>query len=292
MSQETLILEYAPTPSTVALVQRLGGRWHGRYAMVRCPAHEDHEPSLSIRQGREAILVHCFAGCEGARVMGALRAAVGGVLPRDAVLARPANDQTAPFRRLWDRSGSIVGTLAERYLREQRGIQFLPPDVRYLDQCPMGKGRAVRFHPALLVGVFRQGRLIAIQRLFLDPQTAIRTGRMMLGASRGGTWPSRHRGPAMFVAEGFESACAYWQITGRAAGTCFGLRNFAGFEIAADARSIVLLPDNDIEGRTAARAAVAERRIAGVSASLFPCPLPYADWAELVRPRPDVAMIG
>lgn len=285
-------MEYAPTPSTVALVQRLGGRWHGRYAMVRCPAHEDHEPSLSIRQGREAILVHCFAGCEGARVMRTLRASVGGVLPRDAALALPANDQTAPFRRLWDRGGSIVGTLAERYLRERRGIEFLPPDVRYLAQCPMGKGRAARFHPALLVGVFRQGRLIAIQRLFLDPQTATRTGRMMLGASRGGTWPSRHGGPAMFVAEGFESACAYWQITGRAAGTCFGLRNFAGFELAADARSIVLLPDNDIEGRTAARAAVAERRIAGVSASLFPCPLPHADWAEVVRPRPNVAMIG
>jgi hypothetical protein len=32
-------------------------------AMARCPHHHDKRPSLSIRQGRKAILLHCFAGC-------------------------------------------------------------------------------------------------------------------------------------------------------------------------------------------------------------------------------------
>lgn len=278
-------MDYAPTPSTLALVQRLGGRWQGRYAMVRCPAHQDRQPSLSIQQGRETILVHCFAGCDGTRVMQAIRQIIGAPLVRSVAVAQPNGDLSKPFHRLWKRADPVAGTLAERYLRERRGIDFLPPDVRFLAQCPMGKGRSARFLPALLVGVFRNDSLIAIQRIFLDPQTAERRGRMMLGASRGGTWPSRQSGPTAFIAEGFETACAFWQITGRVAGTCFGLRNFAGFDIAPQANAIVLLPDNDIEGRLAARGAVSERRAAGCTASLYPCPMPYADWAEMVRPQ-------
>jgi hypothetical protein len=56
---------------------------------------------------------------------------------------------------------------------------------------PVRWGAAIaRRLPALLVGVFKAQRLIAIQRLFLDPVTGQRTHRMMLGNSRGGTWPA------------------------------------------------------------------------------------------------------
>ena len=30
---------------------------------ARCPAHDDHSPSLSLRVGEQAILIKCFAGC-------------------------------------------------------------------------------------------------------------------------------------------------------------------------------------------------------------------------------------
>jgi len=66
-------MRYQPTAETLAIVERLGGRWNGRYALVPCPAHEDRTPSLSIRQGRQSILVHCFAGCDGGEVMRAIR---------------------------------------------------------------------------------------------------------------------------------------------------------------------------------------------------------------------------
>jgi hypothetical protein len=48
--------------------QRAQGRW-----IARCPAHPDRSPSLSIRElddGR--VLLHCFAGCEVADVLGAM----------------------------------------------------------------------------------------------------------------------------------------------------------------------------------------------------------------------------
>jgi hypothetical protein len=35
----------------------LGGRWHGHYGTAKCPAHDDHEPSLSIRDGERAPLL-------------------------------------------------------------------------------------------------------------------------------------------------------------------------------------------------------------------------------------------
>ena len=32
-----------------AIIQALGGRWHGTYGTARCPAHDDRTPSLKVR---------------------------------------------------------------------------------------------------------------------------------------------------------------------------------------------------------------------------------------------------
>ncbi|MDE1918864.1 MAG: hypothetical protein KGH96_22675, partial [Sphingomonadales bacterium] len=124
-------MRFQPTAETLAIVARLGGHWNGRYALVLCPAHEDRTPSLSIRQGRHSILVHCFAGCDGADVMRAIRHVLGHPVGSQRALPVPANDRTAPFQRLWSEGVAITGTLAHRYLREIRGITVIPPDVRF-----------------------------------------------------------------------------------------------------------------------------------------------------------------
>jgi hypothetical protein len=42
--------------------------------MARCPAHDDHDPSLSLRDGHDhQILVRCHAGCAQAAVIVALK---------------------------------------------------------------------------------------------------------------------------------------------------------------------------------------------------------------------------
>ena len=38
-------------------------RKSGKGYMARCPAHADRGPSLSITEGDDRILMHCFAGC-------------------------------------------------------------------------------------------------------------------------------------------------------------------------------------------------------------------------------------
>ncbi|MDE2563017.1 MAG: hypothetical protein KGL48_12300 [Sphingomonadales bacterium] len=285
-------MSFKPTAETLAIVAQLSGVWSGRHAMVRCPAHEDRTPSLSIRQGRSSILVHCFAGCDGREVMGAIRRLLGRPVADQVVIPEPANDRDAPYQRVWDTALPVAGTLGERYLRDVRGIRFLPPDVRFHPQCPMGRGLAARFLPALLVGVFRQGRLIAVQRQFLDASTARRTHRMMLGASRGGLWPARFTGTVIRIAEGFESACAYRQRTGQEAGTCFGVRNLSWFVAPQDATAICLLPDNDEEGWRFARAAAADRGTGGVPVAIEPCPSGYGDWAEITRPHVHMSAVS
>jgi len=50
-----------------------GGRRAGSSWMARGSAHNDLEPSLSIRQAEDGtVLVRCHAGCEQARVITAL----------------------------------------------------------------------------------------------------------------------------------------------------------------------------------------------------------------------------
>jgi hypothetical protein len=46
------------------IAKALGGSRTGAGLMARCPAHDDREPSLSIRQGEgDKALVRCHAGC-------------------------------------------------------------------------------------------------------------------------------------------------------------------------------------------------------------------------------------
>jgi hypothetical protein len=42
--------------------------------MARCPAHEDRNPSLSIREVEGKVLLHCHAGCSQQDVIDALKA--------------------------------------------------------------------------------------------------------------------------------------------------------------------------------------------------------------------------
>jgi hypothetical protein len=47
-----------------SLLERLDGvRRSGGGFVAICPAHDDHTPSLNIREGERGLLVKCWAGC-------------------------------------------------------------------------------------------------------------------------------------------------------------------------------------------------------------------------------------
>jgi hypothetical protein len=50
-----------------------GVREMGRDRWVAiCPAHEDHKPSLSVKQVEDRTLIHCWAGCGASDVVASL----------------------------------------------------------------------------------------------------------------------------------------------------------------------------------------------------------------------------
>jgi len=60
-------------------VRRISNGW-----MALCPAHEDHNPSLSVSIGREGrILLHCFAGCSLEEILKALGMRMSDLFPED-----------------------------------------------------------------------------------------------------------------------------------------------------------------------------------------------------------------
>ena len=56
------------------LIETLAAKRTGFDWMAKCPAHDDRNPSLSIRESAGKILVHCHAGCDQRDVIDALKA--------------------------------------------------------------------------------------------------------------------------------------------------------------------------------------------------------------------------
>ena len=101
------------------IVKRLGGCWNGRSGQCRCPAHDDANPSLSLRFGDRSILYHCFAGCSVLDVMSAIWALGDGPGARtqEPQRRRKADRYSGLALQLWCRAVPVSGSLAETYLR-------------------------------------------------------------------------------------------------------------------------------------------------------------------------------
>lgn len=110
------------------LCESRGGKWSGTKGMARCPAHDDHTPSLGVTLGRHAILFHCFAGCDQVSVIDAFR---GEGLPAAALFSASQDHriESAPRSgtasrgalRIWRKATPLAGSPAKAYL-EARGV--------------------------------------------------------------------------------------------------------------------------------------------------------------------------
>jgi 5S rRNA maturation endonuclease (ribonuclease M5) len=107
--------------------------------MAPCPAHQDRDPSLAIREEAGKVLLHCHAGCAQRDVIAALRA-------RGLWDSEPPARTWAPNRK---RLGPIVATYD---YRDERGellyqvVRFEPKTFR--QRYPDGRGGWIwRKHP-------------------------------------------------------------------------------------------------------------------------------------------------
>jgi hypothetical protein len=95
----------------------------GNY-LVRCPAHDDDIPSLSLCDSERGVYVHCFAGCSAADIYAAVRrkgctleTAREGAIRGSSDYARQQADKAA---WMWKQRRPLAGSIAERYLRNVR----------------------------------------------------------------------------------------------------------------------------------------------------------------------------
>lgn len=272
-----------PTSALRALVARLGGKWSGSTAMCRCPAHADRTPSLAIRQGDRGILVTCHAGCDPTDVLRAVHRVTN--LPRIGPAQEASRQVRRPsaFLAIWHAGRTIAGTLAERYVRDVRNIWAPLEDLRYHPRCPRGQGTQVQFEPALLVAMRKAGEIVAIQRIFIDPATGGCTDKLVLGQAIGAAWTNGASGRTLGICEGFETAAAYTSLTGIQAWAAMGAKRLHQVEIPASVETVILLADNDPEGRRAQRRALEAYARPGLTLVTEWPPGRMNDWAQLLK---------
>jgi putative DNA primase/helicase len=256
------------------ITKALGGHWHGIYGIARCPAHEDREPSLSIRDGEQELIVNCFAGCNWQDVKtelrrrGLLDATIQHRRSRSRPAAKPSEDDAD--RRvelaieLWRQSLPLQNTLGWRYFTERRGLH-----VGLLDDL----SHALRWHQriAAIVALMTDpisNKPTGVHRTYLDP-TGCKIDRKMLGKQ--GVIrlsPDETVTTGLGICEGIEDGLAVllsewgpmWAATSAGA--------IARFPVLSGSESLTIFADTDEVGLEAARACACRWDAAGRDAAI------------------------
>jgi hypothetical protein len=255
------------TAETIA--KSLGGRRAGGGWIARCPAHEDRKPSLSITEAKGGkVLVRCFAGCEQARVIAALRSRGLWIGNSPRRFNRPAPRVAAAAQRrdeaqrskaalaIWRSATPPDGTLVGTYLIS-RGL-CLPPPPRLRFHAWL-KHPAGGIWPGMVALVTRgvDDTPLAIHRTFIardgqgkalvDPQ------KMMLGPCRGGAVRLAAPCDVLMIGEGIETCLAAMQATGYPAWAALSTSGLRSLGLPEDVRDVIVLADGDDPGEAAAR---------------------------------------
>jgi len=129
----------------------------------------------------------------------------------------------------------------------------------------------------------RSGEVAGIQRIFLDPTTAHYTEKLVLGRAIGAAWTNGPPARTIGICEGFETAAAYTSLTGIQAWSSMGAKRFHQVEMPASVAHVILLADNDPEGRRAEARARETLARPGLAIDTEWPPRVMNDWAQLLK---------
>ncbi|RYY17345.1 MAG: virulence-associated protein E [Alphaproteobacteria bacterium] len=276
------LIALRPTQRVVDIVGALGGTWRGYIATCRCPAHEDRDPSLSVRQGHDGILVHCFAGCDPGDVL----REISRVRPSTSFDPPPSRRVSSGSNvgRIWHEGLPVDATPAAEYL-SSRGLRLPLENLRFHPRCPWGPKPSTRFLPALIVAVHEGNTLRAIQRIFLDVAHGGYLDKVMLGTPGAGAWCGSRTGDTLALAEGFETAAAFTQINQIPCWATLGAARLDRIQIPTGVTRLIIAEDNDPEGRRARTKAWRAYRERGLTLARMAPPQQYGDWADVLKPK-------
>jgi hypothetical protein len=287
------------------ITQALQGRWHGRYGLARCPAHDDRNPSLTLSDGPKGrLLANCFAGCSFAAVLDALRG-LGiiegrGTVPQtdpdalaryDADLRKEAERRERQARSVWTEAMPIKGTVAETYLRG-RGITCDLPDT-------------LRFHPACwhpgakrlpaMVAMVEGSERFAVHRTYLradgSGKADVEPAKAMLGTTAGGAVRLICAPGPLVVTEGIETALSLGSGMLRTTATVWAALStsgMAGLRLRRLPGRLTVATDGDVPGKAAGNALAERAHALGWAVSLLPAPN-GRDWNDVLTMKGTTA---
>lgn len=264
---------------------RVGGR-----AFWLCPFHDEMTPSFTITPDGGAF--KCF-GCgasgdviefvmrvEGLDFKAALEFLRGDAAPTLPAKPKPTlqRDSSDLARRtkaavdIWDSAFPAAGTLVETYLRG-RGITIpIPPSIRFapnLRHTPTGQ-----FFPTMVAAVQDlDRRIVGIHRTFIrhdgKGKIPFSKPKMMLGPCAKGAVRFAEAGPKIGVGEGIENCLSVSQETDLPVWAALSTSGVKALILPSCVKEVILLPDGNEPGETAARAAaqrfISEGRIVRIA---------------------------
>jgi len=260
------------------LTKALGGQWHGSYGTARCPAHDDREPSLSVREGADGEPVFtCFAGCDWRDIKDVLRARR--LLPERGARRRPCRYRalTAPKPRPVDIEQQQRSEFARRKWHEAIPITDSPADVylraRGLVPGPEGWAASLRYHPSVkhgptglllpamlgAVAIYPSREVVGLHRTFLRAdgrdKAPVSGNKMMLGKCAGGAVRLAPAGPELVLSEGIETGLSVQQSTGLPVWATLSTSGLRAVILPPEVKTVIIAADGDEAGEVAAQAA-------------------------------------
>jgi putative DNA primase/helicase len=283
--------------SAATIARALGkARREGRDWRCECPVHGGR--SLSLRDGRNALLVKCWAGCDTRDVLAELQQR--GLLDGRSDAAQPtpvvvrsddradAARRVAMARRIWDAARDAQGTPVARYLAGRGIIIPAPLSLRWAPSLRRPDGT---YAPAIVARVDGlDGELIGVHRTWLarvDRGQWHRRDRASLGAIAGGAVRLAPAADTLLIGEGVETCLAAMQACCTPAWAALSTWGMTALRLPPIVRTIVILADNDANGagEQAARAAAQCWLVESRRVRIAMPPEPGTDFADMLAGR-------
>ena len=278
------------------LTVALQGRWSGSSGTARCPAHDDHDPSLSVSEGQDGkVLVKCHAGCEQEHVIAALqardlwpRATWSTSTTRRTTKAKPTLDpEPSPHHghalQTWRASRDPIGTLTADYLSHRAITGTIPASIRDhpgLKHTPTGLNL-----PAMVAAITGADRkVLAVQRTFLRVdgrgKANVNEPKLSLGAMGAGAVRLGPAGPVLGIAEGVESGLSAAQLFGLPIWCSLSCSRLDRLWLPPETLEVHIFGDNGTRGHEGAERAAKAYQTQGRRVVVRFPPERFGDWND------------
>ena len=293
----TYFSKYNSLRTSVAdIIAALNGRNLGNESGIcRCPAHDDKNPSLSIKSGDGGkLIVFCHAGCSYTDIMAALRSmglvennGYAQIFTPKPKLA-PQNeslDWSAKAESIWRKSIALQGTVGEVYLLNRGCALPTGDDVRFLPAYKDG-------YPAMLAR-FRDtvtGNPISLHFTYLLPdgsgKAPIKPAKKTLFGHRIKDGVIRLTADdevttGLGLAEGIETALTVAKSGWQPVWVAGNKNNIADFPVLDGIECLTIFADNDAVGMKAATDCAERWLRAGREVKIVKSPTPETDWNDI-----------